>query len=119
MAMCSSDAGGVVSGFVDALSRACSLKSLGVQKERSRPYPTMFPAATLRRPHAAAAAPAKAPVTDLFRFDGFVLNAGARTLVREGRRLAIGSRAFDVLFALLDRAGQLVTKTELLDRVWP
>jgi DNA-binding winged helix-turn-helix (wHTH) protein len=31
----------------------------------------------------------------------------------------IGSRAFDILLALLERPGELVTKEELVARVWP
>ena len=31
----------------------------------------------------------------------------------------MGSRAFDILTALLDRPGELVTKNELISRVWP
>ncbi len=37
----------------------------------------------------------------------------------DGRPVALGPRAFDVLLALAERAGQLVTKNELLDLVWP
>ncbi len=33
--------------------------------------------------------------------------------------MAVGHRAFDVLLALIERAGQLVTKDELLSLVWP
>ena len=33
--------------------------------------------------------------------------------------MALGDRAFDVLLALVERAGQLVTKDELLALVWP
>ena len=33
--------------------------------------------------------------------------------------VALGPRAFDLLVALVERAGQLVTKETLLDRVWP
>jgi len=40
-------------------------------------------------------------------------------LLASGEPVVVGPRAFDVLVALLERAGQLVTKEELLDRVWP
>lgn len=36
-----------------------------------------------------------------------------------GRRAAVGSRAFDLLLVLAERAGRLVTKEQLLDLVWP
>ena len=35
------------------------------------------------------------------------------------RPVALGARAFDVLQALIERRGRLVTKDELLDLVWP
>src|SRR5687767_1625037 len=42
-----------------------------------------------------------------------------RQVVIGGRPAALGSRAFDVLLALVERENQLVTKDELLDAVWP
>ena len=47
------------------------------------------------------------------------LDADARRLQREGRPVPLGPRAFDVLCALADRRGELVSKDELLDTVWP
>ena len=40
-------------------------------------------------------------------------------LLVDGKPVELGSRAFDVLLALIDGAGMLVTKSELLDRGWP
>jgi predicted ATPase/DNA-binding winged helix-turn-helix (wHTH) protein len=54
-----------------------------------------------------------------YRFGPFELQPDRRRLVRDGQALAVGSRAFDVLLALVERPGRLVTKSELLDRVWP
>ena len=42
-----------------------------------------------------------------------------RTLRVIGGAAPLGSRAFDVLLALIARRDQLVTKSELLDAVWP
>ena len=42
-----------------------------------------------------------------------------RQLVAAGAPVELGSRAFDVLMVLLEARGSLVTKDELLDRVWP
>jgi predicted ATPase/DNA-binding winged helix-turn-helix (wHTH) protein len=42
-----------------------------------------------------------------------------RTLRVNGAAAPLGSRAFDVLLALIARRDQLVTKSELLDSVWP
>ncbi len=42
-----------------------------------------------------------------------------RLLTEDGEPVRIGSRAFDILLALLERPGELVTKEELTARVWP
>ena len=41
-------------------------------------------------------------------------------LLLEGdKSVPLGSRALEILIALLERPGELVTKQELMDRVWP
>src|ERR1700751_1970295 len=42
-----------------------------------------------------------------------------RLLVRDSCPVRIGSRAFEILVALTERPGELVTKDELIARVWP
>jgi len=42
-----------------------------------------------------------------------------RELTVEGAPVRIGDRAFDLLLALIERRGELVSKDELLARVWP
>jgi len=42
-----------------------------------------------------------------------------RQLVAEGAPIELGTRAFDLLLALLEANGSLVSKDELLRRVWP
>jgi DNA-binding winged helix-turn-helix (wHTH) protein len=42
-----------------------------------------------------------------------------RQLLVEGVPVELGTRAFDLLLVLLEADGSLVTKEELLDRVWP
>jgi DNA-binding winged helix-turn-helix (wHTH) protein len=44
---------------------------------------------------------------------------GERALFEGERRVSLGARAFEVLLALTDRPGELVSKRELLTRVWP
>lgn len=58
-------------------------------------------------------------MTAAYRFGSFELQPGQRRLLVDGRPLALGPRAFDVLLALAERAGQLVSKNDLLDLVWP
>ena len=56
---------------------------------------------------------------DVYRFDGFEVRRVERELRVGGERAGIGSRAFDVLLALLDHRDRVVSKNELLDSVWP
>ena len=63
--------------------------------------------------------PTPVPMTDRYRFDRFELAVPERQLTIAGEPAAIGARAFDLLFALLERRDRVVAKSELLDLVWP
>jgi predicted ATPase/DNA-binding winged helix-turn-helix (wHTH) protein len=52
-------------------------------------------------------------------FGRFRLVLRSRELLADGIPVAIGNRALDVLVALIEACGELVTKDELLTRVWP
>src|SRR5436190_24296132 len=54
-----------------------------------------------------------------YGFGPFKLQPDKRRLLKDGVTIALRPRPFDLLVALVDRAGHLVTKDELLDRVWP
>src|SRR6266567_1788759 len=54
-----------------------------------------------------------------YRFGPFELEPDKRRLLKDGATISLRPRAFDLLAALVDRAGHLVTKDELLDQVWP
>jgi non-specific serine/threonine protein kinase len=54
-----------------------------------------------------------------YRFAEFELQLDERRLLKDGEVVRLQPRAFDLLAALVERAGHLVTKEELLDRVWP
>ena len=56
--------------------------------------------------------------TERYRFGPFELEPDKRRLLKDGSAISLRPRAFDLLAALVDRAGHLVTKDELLDRVW-
>ena len=56
---------------------------------------------------------------DEISFDGFRLLPGQQLLLHDDKPVHIGSRARDILAALLDRPGEILSKQELLDRVWP
>src|SRR5690242_13105222 len=54
-----------------------------------------------------------------FAFGSFVLNSETGTLLLEGVPVSVGSRAFLLLTAFLDRPGEVLTKSDLLDAAWP
>jgi len=53
-----------------------------------------------------------------YRFGSIDLELDERRLLKGGDAISLRPRAFDLLATLVDRAGHLVTKDELLDRVW-
>ncbi|HJS89260.1 MAG TPA: winged helix-turn-helix domain-containing protein [Steroidobacteraceae bacterium] len=53
------------------------------------------------------------------RLGEFELLPSERTLLSGGRPLELGARAFDLLLALIETPGRLVSKTTLIERVWP
>jgi len=58
-------------------------------------------------------------LTHACRFGPFELRPLERCVLADGRPLALGARALDVLLALVERRGGLVSKEALLDEVWP
>ncbi|HQX56158.1 MAG TPA: winged helix-turn-helix domain-containing protein [Pyrinomonadaceae bacterium] len=54
-----------------------------------------------------------------FRFGEFELDQARRSLKRNGIDLSLNPKAFDLLVELLLASGSIVTKDELLERVWP
>src|ERR1700736_5790979 len=62
----------------------------------------------------------KGPLSpDLICFGPFRLSVTERVLEKEGVRVRLGSRARDILMALVERPTEIVTKKELFARVWP
>ncbi|MES2033281.1 MAG: winged helix-turn-helix domain-containing protein [Pseudomonadota bacterium] len=55
----------------------------------------------------------------ILTFGDFELSPHRRTLQQGGRRLKVGSRAMDILLLLAARPGELVTKDEIQERLWP
>jgi predicted ATPase len=52
-------------------------------------------------------------------FGRFELRPREGRLLEAGQPVALGGRAFDLLTALVARAGELVSRNELIERVWP
>lgn len=53
-----------------------------------------------------------------FRFGQFQLLPAQRLLLEDGKPIRLGARAMDILLALVDRAGEVVSKDDLIDQVW-
>jgi hypothetical protein len=56
--------------------------------------------------------------SDIIEFGRFRLHRRDRVLWADGQKLDLGTRAVELLLALIDAGGAVVTKDELLDRVW-
>jgi predicted ATPase/DNA-binding winged helix-turn-helix (wHTH) protein len=56
---------------------------------------------------------------DAISFGPFRLLAAQRLLLDGEKPVRLGSRAFDILAALIERAGEVVGKEELIARAWP
>src|SRR6266446_5668267 len=52
-------------------------------------------------------------------FGPYRLLAAQRLLLEGDRPVRLGSRAFDILAALVERAGEVVGKEQLMARAWP
>jgi len=53
------------------------------------------------------------------QFQSFRLDTSDECLWRDGQRLALTRKAFAVLNYMVEQAGHLVTKEELMEAVWP
>ena len=54
-----------------------------------------------------------------FSFGGFRLLRDQRLLLKGEKRVRLGGRAHEILVALVERPGVVVSKEDLLARVWP
>jgi len=63
-----------------------------------------------------ATAPSRPGVIEFGRFR---IDRQRREFLAEGRRIELGDRAFDTLLVLLDGGGAVLSKDDLLSRIWP
>jgi predicted ATPase/DNA-binding winged helix-turn-helix (wHTH) protein len=56
---------------------------------------------------------------DVIRIGSFELYPSERVLCAAGKPVELGARAFDLLVVLAEQHGRLVSKSTLLERVWP
>jgi DNA-binding response OmpR family regulator len=68
--------------------------------------------ALLRRSRLSSPGPA------IDRFGDVEVNRAARAVKRGGEPVALSPKEFDLLVALMDRAGEVVSRSELLEAVW-
>src|SRR5262249_33290926 len=71
------------------------------------------------RPPASNASVKLSPFAGQVSFGPFRLLAAQRLLLEGERPVRLGSRAFDILAALVERAGEVVGKEALIARAWP
>lgn len=62
---------------------------------------------------------ANADAEHAFRFGAFTLWPARRQLMADGVPVLLGSRAFDILSALVQRAGEVISRDELTAVAWP
>jgi DNA-binding winged helix-turn-helix (wHTH) protein len=55
----------------------------------------------------------------IYEFGPYRLDAAERLLLRDGAVVPLQPKVFDLLLALVERAGRLVEKDELMKLVWP
>lgn len=55
----------------------------------------------------------------MISFGPFQLLPSERRLLRDEQPVQVGSRSLDILIALVERAGEVVTRRVLLQRAWP
>src|SRR5580765_6233781 len=57
-------------------------------------------------------------VPDTFRFGDFELDVAAYELRRQGRPVRLERQPMDLLILLVERRRQLVSRAEIIDRLW-
>src|SRR5579864_712970 len=59
------------------------------------------------------------PGKHLFRFGVFEADQLTGELRKQGRRMQLQGQPFDILVMLLERPGELVSRTQIRERLWP
>jgi DNA-binding winged helix-turn-helix (wHTH) protein len=55
----------------------------------------------------------------IYEFERFCLDGQERLLLRDGKQVELTAKVFDMLLALVENGGRLLTKHELMEKVWP
>ncbi len=59
------------------------------------------------------------PATHVYEFGQFRLDTGNHLLLREGTVIQLKPRVIDTLLILIEHCGQVLSKDELIERLWP
>jgi DNA-binding winged helix-turn-helix (wHTH) protein len=123
------DALGAESGGVGLHSYLCAVESaLANQELRQQLRPIIQAYSLLATGSGAAGEQGSLPEATsravfaggrVFSFGPFQLFPSQRLLLQGNRQVQLGSRAFDILTVLVQHAGKVVGKDELIARVWP
>src|ERR1044072_9010739 len=62
---------------------------------------------------------ASGPTKLFFEFGVFRIDVNKRLLLNNGETVSLTPKAFDTLLLLVENSGQLVSKDELMSRLWP
>jgi len=55
---------------------------------------------------------------NIYKFGEFSIHSKEEFLFRNGEKIAINHRTYQVLFLLIEKSGEIVTKKEFFDTVW-
>jgi len=72
-----------------------------------------------RIPKTSASTATSEKANHIYRFGSFTLNDAEQQLLRNGEPVRLAPKAFEVLLVLIQNRGCLVTKENLLEKVWP
>ena len=79
---------------------------------------TLRSAASMKEAVGASKSSPISPARRVIRFGNFEVDVRAGQLRRGGLKVKLGGQPFDVLMALLEQPGQVVTREELHDKLW-
>ena len=58
-------------------------------------------------------------INHLYSFGEFTLDTSQRVLLREGKPVPVTPKVFDTLLILVENSGRILSKDELMNRLWP
>ena len=61
----------------------------------------------------------QAQVKSVYEFGPYLLDLAARLLLKQGEKVTIPPKAFDILVALIENRGRMLEKEELMQIIWP